>query len=662
MPTPQFSRGLSRTKRTWSLSVVLAMVAMMLWLILRMVLWLDLGKVGPGWGDAFHVLALGAWFDTWTLTYLLAPLLLLSGVLPNRLRISRAATVFRWWLLGAVTALLMFGVVAEFIFWQEFTTRFNFIAVDYLVYTHEVLGNIWESYPVPAILAAIAMVAASLTWGLGRVLTIKASPHGWRTRIALVATAIALPMAATQFANLDQAESRNHYAQELASNGVFALAAAMRRNELDYDRFYATLPEQQASQVLASVGLHMGDGQGAMHLASLDASTIRSVGGLPANFKRRPKNIVLVTVESLSADYLASFGGQAGLTPALDKLATEGLKFTHLYASGTRTVRGLEALSLGTPPIPGQAVIHRPNNEHLVTLGEQLQSHDMASYFIYGGYGVFDNMNYYFRNNDYRVVDRTDFPANTIAAENIWGVADESLFANTLTTLDAAYAQGKPFMAQVMTTSNHRPYTFPDGRVQAEQGTRSGAVAYTDYAIGHFIEQARSKPWFKDTLFVIVADHCASVAGKTSLPVARYHIPLIFYAPDLLVAGSYDRMASQIDIAPTLMQVLGLPQQGFFGESMFAGNLSEPRAFISNYQDLGYYKRDQLIVLSPKGKVTAFSINPTDFEATPIAVDEGLRQEAIAYYQSASHAFQRGALKYVLPRRLLAEGVRHAHG
>ena len=119
-----------------------------------------------------------------------------------------------------------------------------------------------------------------------------------------------------------------------------------------------------------------------------------------------------------------------------------------------------------------------------------------------------------------------------------------------------------------------------------------GAVAYTDYAIGHFIEQARSKPWFKDTLFVIVADHCASVAGKTSLPVAKYHIPLIFYAPDLLAPGTYDRLASQMDIAPTLMQVLGVPPlQRFYGESLFAAQLGEPRAFISNYQDLGYYKR-----------------------------------------------------------------------
>lgn len=634
-------------RRAWPLSLVIAMVAAVLWLALRIVLWLDLGNAKPGWSDALHALALGSWFDAWTLAYLMAPLILFSGLLPSRLRTSRVVSFLRWGFLWAAMALLIFGVVAEFIFWQEFTTRFNFIAVDYLVYTHEVLGNIWESYPVPLILAVIGLVATFAVWGVSRVLTIKAQPHSWRKRLVLIGVGIVLPLAATQFANLDQSESSNHYTEELAGNGLFTFAAAMRRNELDYDKFYATLPEQQVAQVLGRLGVHSGAVADAQQGGQ---SGVMQLDGLPANFKRRPKNIVLVTVESLSADYLGSFGGRPGLTPALDKLASEGLKFSNLYATGTRTVRGLEALSLGTPPIPGQAIIHRPNNEHLATLGEQLKNHDYRSFFIYGGYGVFDNMNYYFRNNDYQVIDRTDFPANTIAAENVWGVADESLFANTLVALDKADAEGRPFMAQIMTTSNHRPYTFPAGRVNAAQGSRSGAVAYTDYAIGHFIEQARSKRWFKDTLFVIVADHCASVAGKTSLPVAKYHIPLIFYAPDLLVPGTYDRLASQMDIAPTLMQVLGVsPSQRFYGESLFAAQLGEPRAFISNYQDLGYYKRGQLIVLSPKGKVQAFHIDPKDFEATPVAVDETLKEEAIAYYQSASHAFQQGKLKYASP-------------
>jgi phosphoglycerol transferase MdoB-like AlkP superfamily enzyme len=172
-------------------------------------------------------------------------------------------------------------------------------------------------------------------------------------------------------------------------------------------------------------------------------------------------------------------------------------------------------------------------------------------------------------------------------------------------------------------------------------------VKYTDYAIGKFIEDSKSKPWFKDTVFVIVADHCASVAGKTKLPVNKYHIPLFIYAPDMLPAGHYSRMASQIDIVPTLLDVLGTKgSEQFYGQSMFkaAAENQPERAFISNYQSLGYLKNSTLIVLSPKQKTEAFAVD-ANMDSTPSNMDETLLNEAIAYYQSASRDFKTGALK-----------------
>jgi phosphoglycerol transferase MdoB-like AlkP superfamily enzyme len=231
----------------------------------------------------------------------------------------------------------------------------------------------------------------------------------------------------------------------------------------------------------------------------------------------------------------------------------------------------------------------------------------------------------------------------------VWGVADEFLFDNSLTQLDKAHAAGKPFLAQIMTTSNHRPFTYPDGRIDIPSpGKREGGVKYTDYAIGRFIDQARSKPWFNDTLFVIVADHCASAAGKTKLPLDGYHIPLILYAPALLKPGRDARLASQIDIPPTLLDVMGLPgDDHFFGKSLFEADGEGPenrRAFISNYQELGYLKAGRLVVLGPRQRVDTFLINANG-DATPAATVPGLRDEAIAYYQSAFKAFKDGALK-----------------
>ena len=199
-----------------------------------------------------------------------------------------------------------------------------------------------------------------------------------------------------------------------------------------------------------------------------------------------------------------------------------------------------------------------------------------------------------------------------------------------------------------MTTSNHRPYTYADGRIDIPSpGGRDGAVKYTDYSIGRFIDQARSKPWFADTLFVIVADHCASAAGKTKLPVAGYHIPMLLYAPSLLKPGRYTQLLSQIDIPPTLIDLLGLPGDNhFYGVSAFEqGNDFKRRAFISNYQELGYLTEDRLVVLGPKQKVETFAIDASG-AATPAPTDAKLRNEAIAYYQSAFQAFKTGALHY----------------
>ena len=587
----------------------------------------------------------GIGFDLVVLAWLLAPMLLWAALWPVRWRNTRWQGGLRLAIFFLMAAILLFGALSEWVFWEEFATRFNFIAVDYLVYTHEVIGNIVESYPVPALLAGVAALAALPTWLLRvriRAAHAPATQPGWR--VAYAALAFALPWGAWHLADIDQMQfSDNTYANELAGNGLMTFSAAFLRNELDYERFYATLPAAQAQHILGELGIEREPLSRALN-PDPDEGERFDPRRLP--FKRPPRNVVLISVESLSAKFLGSFGNPAGLTPRLDALAREGLLYTRLYATGTRTVRGLEALSLGTPPIPGQAIVRRPGNEHLATVGEILRRQGYETLFLYGGYGYFDNMNAYFAGNDYRVVDRTDFPKASIGFANVWGVADEFLFDNSLAQLDRAHAAGKPFLAQIMTTSNHRPFTYPEGRIDIPSpGKREGAVKYTDYAIGHFIDQARKKPWFDETLFVIVADHCASAAGKTKLPVAGYHIPLILYAPALLKPGRDERVASQIDIPPTLLDVMGLPgDDHFFGQSLFEQRPENRRAFISNYQELGYLKAGKLVVLGPKQRVDTFLVDANG-DASPTAPDPRLRDEAVAYYQTAFTAFKEGALK-----------------
>ena len=168
-----------------------------------------------------------------------------------------------------------------------------------------------------------------------------------------------------------------------------------------------------------------------------------AAGALPAP----ADDIVLISVESLSAEFLGVHGSRQGLTPNLDRLAAEGMMFANMFATGTRTVRGLEALSIGTPPIRDRPSCAGPATKHLATLGEQLAHQGFTSLFLYGGYGYFDNMNAYFGANDYKVVDRTDLPAGEIVFENVWGVADESLFDGALRAFDGAARDHKPLRA-----------------------------------------------------------------------------------------------------------------------------------------------------------------------------------------------------------------------
>ena len=621
----------------------LAGIALVVWLLLRLILSLKVGWTQMSSAEIFGAFVTGLWFDVAALSYLLVPWLLVSALIPTGWSGKRWLNKTRWVLAFFVLYALLFGAVSEFIFWQEFSTRFNFIAVDYLVYTHEVVGNIMESYPVPLILLAIALFVFTVLFVLSQLFRFETAQHGFKKKTILLMLALLLPVLSYELVNVDQMQfSKNAYANELAGNGLFSFAAAARRNELDYDKFYKTIPQAQADEILKKNGLlrHAFSKAITSEPELLDITNI-------APFKRRPKNIVVVMVESLSADYLGTYGNKENLTPYLDKLAKESLVFDKVFATGTRTVRGLDALSIAIPPIPGQAVVHRPDSDHLATLGEFLEAQQYSTFFMYGGYGVFDSMNTYFRGNDYKVVDRTDFDKSTIQAENVWGIDDESLFNNAISMIDRMVKPTQPFFAHIMTTSNHRPFTFPEGKVDLPQGHREGAVKYTDYAIGKLIENAKTKPWFKDTLFVIVADHCSSAAGKTKLPVDKYHIPVIFYAPDLLPAGHYSRIVSQIDIAPTLLDILGAKgSQHFFGQSLFKAEREKApqRAFISNYQELGYYKDNSLIVLSPKQKAESYHVDPVTFESTPGPMNQALLDEAVAYYQTAARAYKRGDL------------------
>jgi phosphoglycerol transferase MdoB-like AlkP superfamily enzyme len=265
--------------------------------------------------------------------------------------------------------------------------------------------------------------------------------------------------------------------------------------------------------------------------------------------------------------------------------------------------------------------------------------------FAYGGYGYFDNMNAFFDANDYRSVDRRAIPSGRVQHETVWGVADEHLFDQVLDELDREKAAhgAQPVFVHVMTTSNHRPYTYPPGRIDIPSGiSREGAVKYTDYAIGRFLQMARQKPWFDDTLFVITADHGANARGTTRIPVDKYLIPAFVYAPRHVAPRRVDRLMSQIDIPPTVLGLLDFDYYTkFFGRDVLAAPPESDRAFVANYQTLGYLKDGRMALLHPRRKSEVFQVDRSKNIVAPVS-DAELLREAIAFYSAASHVFRSG--------------------
>ncbi|HEX2552591.1 MAG TPA: sulfatase-like hydrolase/transferase [Microvirga sp.] len=581
--------------------------------------------------------AIGTLFDLGVAIMAVAPLALVIALWPARwrrgLRITLAVLLLPA-MLGAV-----FAAGAEITFWNEFASRFNFIAVEYLVYSREVLGNIRESYDLGLLLPAVGAVALALWLLLVRAMRAPlARPFPpWRRRLAALAAWIVLPVIA--YAALDaryKEFSPNAQLNELAGNGYFDFAHAFWANEIDYDRFYAVLPEAVAHHRLAR-RLKSGAPAGALPFER----EVRSNG------PERPLNVVLVTMESLSAEFMAAFGNAEGLTPNLDRIAREGMLFTRLYATGTRTVRGLEAVTLSVPPTPGHSIVKRPDNAGLFTIGEVFRQKGYERLYLYGGYSYFDNMAAFYGGNDYTVIDRTALSSKDIHVETIWGVADEDLFAMALRELDARHAQGRKVYAHVMTTSNHRPYIYPEGRIDLAPKTsgRNGGVKYTDWAVGRFVDEARKKPWFDSTLFVILADHTHKGRGLQELPLENYHIPMIVYAPKHVAPGEVATLASQIDVAPTVLGLLDFGYRSrFFGHDILREGRDHPRALMANYQTVGYHADGITVELKPGGR-TRIVEAATGRER---AVDETTRpllEEAIAYYQTAARAYRQGRLK-----------------
>lgn len=538
-------------------------------------------------------------------------------------------------------ALLIFLAIAEYYFFDEYRSRFNTVAIDYLHYWTEVSDNIAEMYPVWDIAVACSLGALGIV-AFTSVLATAEQPESRRWRVTAAALWISMAGFAAHALTLSEAQfSRERLINELANNGLVSGLTALWTRDLDYPAFFPTLPREQAWEIarhaVATPDVTLG----------ADAHSLqRSVAGDPA----RPRlNVVLMLEESFGSEFwgcLVGKQGKSSLTPNLDRLVKDqGLIFDHLLADGNRTIRGLEAVLASFPPLPGDSIVARTRTHGVETIAQVLKRDGYDTTFIYPGSGLFDGVGRFATENGYeRFLEQKDFENPTF--KSTWGVCNEDLYDRALAEARTAHASGKPFFLTTLSISNHQPFTYPAGRI-AEPPTlrsRKNAVKYVDYALGRFFAQAQKEDFWKDTIFVVVADHGARVYGSQTIPINSYQIPLLVLGPAAIKEAARNATPGcQLDVAPTILGLIGRPYETvFFGHDLRQVPTDRTRSMINHNRSIGLYRGERLITFGLNKIVDAYEGTPwTGFKplVPPDAECQPLIEETTALFQVADELY-----------------------
>jgi phosphoglycerol transferase MdoB-like AlkP superfamily enzyme len=592
------------------LVLIASRLGLMVWLAPRV-------QAQNAWGE---VLLQGLRFDGVLLGFIW---LLPAALWPLACTLPRGQTLaWRAMRLYASTAF----VVLLFMEWStpgfiaEYDSRPNYLFVEYLGYMREVGGTLIGDH-LTALLGAVVALPLAL-WAYRR-LTQWRAPLPRLQPLAALALALALTSGAALLARGTlghrpanpalAATTADNLVNQLPMGSTYTLTYALylARKSEDGGIVYGEMPREQVlREVIAATGADPAGFDDPAH------PSMHLQASVPA--PARPRNLVIVLEESLGAEFVARLGGEA-VTPNLERLAAQGLWFERLYATGTRSVRGIEAVLAGFPPTSAPSTVKLAKSQQgFFTLASFLKARGYTSTFFYGGESHFDNMRGFFMGNGFdRVIDQNDFGPEVF--RGTWGVADGPL----LDAAHRAFTQARePFFGFVFTSSNHTPFEFPDGEItlhEQPKGTVLNAVKYADHALGRFFEQAQKAPYWKDTVFLVVADHNSRVYGDTLVPVKRFHIPgLILGGP--VQPGVIAETASQIDLGPTLISLLGLQGR----HPMIGRDLTQPavrelpgRAVMQFDKSQAYMENNQVVVLRPDLPPTLLRHDPATGAAQP---------------------------------------------
>lgn len=609
----------------WVITVfALFRIALLLWFA---------GPRGARPGEVLSALAVGFQFDLLAALVFAAPQMLMLSLASNRMAMR---PTFLWglefcWLSGFL--FLPFLCAAEWLFFEEFQTRLNYIAFEYLVYPTEVCCNIWQSYSVVPLLGIVLFLGGGLfLWQRQRFLRTLEVPLTWQRRGIVLAVYFAATAGLWSLTSMADAEvSDNRIVNECANNGLYSFVTYAWTCHMDFNQLYLTIDEQEAFKTIQTAVIRTWDQHHDDSANPLDRSvwTARP---------RKDYNVVIILEESLGSDFVGVLGDDRQLSPEFDQLSKAGLLFDNFYATGNRTARALEAVLTSLPPLPTESILKREHSDRVFTLAHALAERGYQRLFMTGGRGVFDGVRSFMTANGFdQFLEQSDYEDPVFT--NAWGVSDEDLFHRAVIEFDRLHETGQPFFSVVLTVSNHRPFTYPPGRIPEEGQSREHAVKYADWALGEFFRQARSRAFYSKTLFVVMGDHGARVYGSQMIPIESYRVPMLIIHPEAGFAGKRcHTLGCSMDVAPTIMGLLGGTYRSvFFGRDVTQLSPQDGLALMQHNHEVALLRADHhLTALSVGKNAWSFRLDPSSYRLDPLAYPDAVSlTQVISYFQTA---------------------------
>lgn len=510
--------------------------------------------------------------------------------------------------------------ISSVLFWKHYSSSFNYLTLNYIIYAHEILRNIWQSFPlIWLVLGTTAATALIVLLCRKYLFTSLPMPSVGKK---IFHCGIYVIISILSFANINisgSSVSSNKYNAELSKEGTYSLFNSFRSSRLGFADFYTSLPQQKALQTVQK-----------------DLQTPNTAFLSPNKDLRRQiishkldnrANVIMLLLQNISASDLND--KDEILLPNLKKLSAQSLNFTNTYAVDNNSLRGIKAVMLSLPPLPTAPLAEYNSYDNISGLGSVFKNKGYDNKWIYGSYGYFYNLNNFFNACGFKVIDRTVWNNGDTTFANIWGASDEDLFNKILQEADISHKQETPFFTVAMNTSTHFPNTYPLGKIRElpEINNRKNSLRYTDYAIGEFIKKAQNKPWFDQTVFIFISAAGTKTDDNDTPDFNNYRIPFVVYAPKIFANKTITQNISQIDLAPTLLSLLKFNyDSSFFGKDVLE-NSYIPRYFALINQKLIYNKNNLAIILKPD--------KDYEYVGKP-KINNTLINEAIAYYQTAA--------------------------